>query len=117
MLLAGDAAWPPSAAPPPGAAVTPRHIVVGRGSTMGAGKPVMLSNEYAFSEFPDDCCIKIPIGPDEEDQLLERLIYYIENPDERRALGERSKAYIMKQHDIQDAARGYIEFATELLSS
>ena len=84
---------------------------------MGAGKPVMLSNEYAFSEFPDDCCIKIPIGPDEEDQLLERLIYYIENPDERRALGERSKAYIMKQHDIQDAARGYIEFATELLSS
>ena len=36
---------------------------------------------------------------------------------ERRALGERSKANIMKQHDIQDAARGYIEFATELLSS
>jgi glycosyltransferase involved in cell wall biosynthesis len=84
---------------------------------MGAGKPVMLSNEYAFSEFPDDCCIKIPIGPGEEDQLLSRLIYFIENPDERQALGERSKSYITKYHDIQDAARGYIEFATDLLSS
>ena len=83
---------------------------------MGAGKPVMLSNESAFSEFPDDCSVKISVGADEEDELLEKLIYYIENKEERLALGERSRQYISTHHDIQDAARNYAQFATEILS-
>jgi glycosyltransferase involved in cell wall biosynthesis len=83
---------------------------------MGAGKPVMLSDQYAFSEFPDDCCAKISIGENEESELLEKLTYYIENPDERLALGERSRQYILAHHDIHDAARSYAQFAAELLA-
>jgi glycosyltransferase involved in cell wall biosynthesis len=84
---------------------------------MGAGKPVIVSDHFAFSEFPDDCCVKIPTGEAEQDVLMERLVYYIENPEERLELGERSRRYIQTHHDIQDAARGYVEFAAELLSS
>ncbi|PKQ28961.1 MAG: hypothetical protein CVT63_00135 [Candidatus Anoxymicrobium japonicum] len=83
---------------------------------MGAGKPVVVSDRYAFGEFPDDCCVKVAAGENEEDELLEKLVYYMDNPDERLALGERSQRYILKHHDIQDAARGYVHFATELLS-
>ena len=83
---------------------------------MGVGKPVMLSDQYAFSEFPDDCCVKISIGENEETELFEKLVYYIEHPDERLALGEQSRRYIQANHDIHDAARSYAQFAAELLS-
>ncbi|MBU1669837.1 MAG: glycosyltransferase family 4 protein [Actinobacteria bacterium] len=83
---------------------------------MGAGSPVMVSDHYAFSEFPDDCCVKITTGEAEQDQLVEKLVYYCENADERRELGGRSRRYILANHDIQDSARQYVEFATEVLS-
>ncbi|MHB8895302.1 MAG: glycosyltransferase family 4 protein [Candidatus Geothermincolia bacterium] len=83
---------------------------------MGVGKPVMLSDQYAFSEFPDDCCVKISIGESEESELLSKLVYYIEHPDERLELGERSRRYILANHDIHDAARSYAQFAAELLA-
>lgn len=83
---------------------------------MGAGKPVMLSDQYAFSEFPDDCCVKVSIGESEEAELLEKLVYYIDNPEETLALGERGRRYILANHDIHDAARSYAQFAAELLA-
>lgn len=106
----------------PDMVVALRHPSAGETSgsvikTMGAGKPVILSDHFAFSEFPDDCCIKVSTGETEEDELVEQLIHYIDNPEERLALGARSQRYILAHHDIQSAAKSYIEFAAELLSS
>jgi len=84
---------------------------------MGIGKPVVLSDQYAFSEFPDDCCLKISTGESEEEELLERLVHCVENPEERMELGENSRRYIALNHDIHDAARAYARFAAELLSA
>ena len=83
---------------------------------MGTGSPVIVSDHFAFSEFPDDCCVKVASGPGEEEGLRERLAYFIENPDERLAFGARCREYILKNHDIQKSARQYAEFAGELLS-
>jgi glycosyltransferase involved in cell wall biosynthesis len=83
---------------------------------MGTGNPVMVSDQFAFSEFPDDCCIKVTPGDAEEEELREKLFYYMENPDERLALGARSRHHILTRHDIQNSAREYAEFATELLA-
>jgi glycosyltransferase involved in cell wall biosynthesis len=105
----------------PDMVVALRHPSAGETSAsvikmMGAGKPVMLSDQYAFSEFPDDCCVKISVGATEEDELFEKLAYYMKNPDERLALGERGRDYILANHNIHDAARSYAQFAAELLS-
>jgi glycosyltransferase involved in cell wall biosynthesis len=83
---------------------------------MGSGRPVIVSDHYALSEFPDDCCIKVTTGEGEEEHLRSKLAYYIENSVERRALGARSRQYILTHHDIQNSARSYVEFATEVLS-
>lgn len=98
-----------------------RHPSAGETSSsvikmMGAGKPVMVSDDYAFSEFPDDCCIKVSTGADEEEELKQKLLFYLENPDERRELGARSRQYILTHHDIQNSAREYAEFASEVLA-
>ncbi|MBU4194720.1 MAG: glycosyltransferase family 4 protein [Actinobacteria bacterium] len=83
---------------------------------MGAGKPVVLSDQYAFSEFPDDCCIKIGPQGDEEEQLMRELVSLIENPGRIRTLGENARSHILAQHDIQNTARRYVEFAADVLN-
>ncbi|MBN2169479.1 MAG: glycosyltransferase family 4 protein [Actinobacteria bacterium] len=85
--------------------------------TMGAGKPVILSDSYAFSEFPDDCCLKITPGGDEAEKLYERLAYLIDNRDERLEIGNNARRYIQTHHDIQNSARQYIEFSADVLNS
>ena len=104
----------------PDAFVALRHPSAGETSAsvikmMGAGKPVLVSDHYAFREFPGDACVKIPVD-NEEEHLAERLVYLMENRDERLALGQRSRSYILSNHDIQKSARHYIEFASEVLT-
>lgn len=96
----------------PSAGEAPSSVI----KIMGSGKPVMLSDQDAFSEFPDDCCIKISTGEDEESELYESLVRCIEDPGRLEDMGERSRRHVMLHHDIHDAARTYVEFAAELLS-
>ena len=35
--------------------------------SLGLGKAVMVSEVGSFQEFPDDVCLKVPVGPGEED--------------------------------------------------
>ena len=83
---------------------------------MGTGKPVVLSDHYAFSEFPDDCCMKIAPGHNEKEELERLLVWSLENPDEVHRIGEKARRYVTTYHDIQNSARQYIDFATEVLN-
>src|SRR5262249_8200353 len=41
--------------------------------SLGLGKSVLVSNIGSFSEFPDDVCLKVPVGRGEEDLIFEYL--------------------------------------------
>lgn len=84
---------------------------------MGTGRPIILSDHYAFSELPDECCIKIAPGESEEERLKEELVRCIERPAEILQMGENARNYVLVNHDIQNSARMYVEFATEVLNS
>jgi glycosyltransferase involved in cell wall biosynthesis len=104
----------------PDICVALRHPSAGETSSsvikmMGAGRPVVVTDDYALSELPDDCCVKVTRGENEEEDLKQKLVYYMENSEERRSLGARSRQHILTHHDIQDSARSYVEFATEVL--
>lgn len=83
---------------------------------MGAGKPVLVSDNYAFSEFPDDCCMKVTPGDNGKEELARLLVWSKENPDMVRQVGENARKYIATCHDIQNSARQYMDFATEILN-
>lgn len=83
---------------------------------MGCGCTVALSDYQAFSEFPDDCCVKIPTGEDEADELADKLVFLIENPDECKAIGGRARKHIYQKHNITASARSYIDFIWQILS-
>ena len=105
----------------PDAFVALRHPSAGETSAsvikmMGVGKPVVVSDHYAFSEMPDDCCLKITTGDEEEDELAQNLQRLMKDPAERMSLGEAARRHVISKHDIQSTARQYMEFAVEVLN-
>ncbi len=83
---------------------------------MGSGRAVVLSDNQAFSEFPDDCCVKVPVGGQETEELTKNLIRLMEDPAARARLGAQAKRYIETHHDIEVSARSYAEFMWEIIS-
>lgn len=82
---------------------------------MGAGKPVIVSDAGAFSELPDDCCIKIGVGEAEEDVLLAHLLELARDPVLRERIGSRARHHVETHHRLDDSARGYLAFIERCL--
>ena len=92
-----------------------RYPTVGESSgtllrALGLGKAALVSGIGSFQEFPDDVCVKIPVGPGEEDQIFEYLNLFVSRPEVARALGERARDYVARECNWALAARRYTEF-------
>jgi len=84
---------------------------------MGTGKPVIVSDTGAFSELPDDVCIKLSVDQEEENSLLAHLLALARDPAQRRRIGHNAQQYIQANHRIENSARGYITFVEQCLES
>lgn len=77
---------------------------------LGLGKAVLVSDVGAFSELPDEVCLKVSVGPGEEDLIFEYLNLLVSRPDLARALGERARAWVEKECAWPLVARRYASF-------
>jgi SAM-dependent methyltransferase len=97
-----------------------RYPTVGESSgtmlrALGLGKPVLVSEIGSFAEFPDDVCLKVPVGgPAEEDLIFEYLRYLVEQPDAGRALGANARAWVAAECDWGRVAERYLAFCEEV---
>jgi glycosyltransferase involved in cell wall biosynthesis/SAM-dependent methyltransferase len=92
-----------------------RYPTVGESSgtllrSLGLGKAVMVSEVGSFQEFPDDVCLKVPVGPDEEDLIFEYLNLLVSRPDVARQLGERARDYVARECNWATVAAQYAGF-------
>jgi glycosyltransferase involved in cell wall biosynthesis/SAM-dependent methyltransferase len=92
-----------------------RYPTVGESSgtllrSLGLGKAVMVSEIGSFQEFPDDVCLKVPVGAGEEDTIFEYLNLLVSRPEAARALGERAKNYVATECNWAVVARKYADF-------
>jgi glycosyltransferase involved in cell wall biosynthesis len=92
-----------------------RYPTVGESSgtllrSLGLGKAVMVSELGSFQEFPDDVCLKVPVGPGEEDLIFEYLNLLVSRPDVAQALGARAKDYVARECNWAAVARRYAAF-------
>ena len=92
-----------------------RYPTVGESSgtllrALGLGKAVMVSEVGSFQEFPDDVCLKVPVGPGEEDLIFEYLNLLVSRPDVAQALGARAKDYVARECNWAAVARRYAAF-------
>jgi glycosyltransferase involved in cell wall biosynthesis len=92
-----------------------RYPTVGESSgsmlrALGMGKPVLVSEVGAFREFPEDVCLKVPVGQGEEDLIYEYLNLLCSRPEVRRAIGERARQWVEENCNWRRVAGWYAEF-------
>jgi len=77
---------------------------------LGLGKAVIVSDIGSFSELPDDVCLKVPVGREEEDAIFEYLNTLVSRPDLARAMGARAKQWIASECSWSSVALRYLDF-------
>ena len=92
-----------------------RYPTVGESSgtllrSLGLGKAVMVSEVGSFQEFPDDVCLKVPVGAGEEDLIFEYLNLLVSRPEVARELGERARDYVARECNWATVAAQYAGF-------
>ncbi len=92
-----------------------RYPTVGESSgtllrALGLGKAVMVSEIGSFAEFPEDVCLKVPVGAGEEDLIFEYLNLLVSRPEVAQALGRRARDYVAHECNWATVARQYVEF-------
>ena len=92
-----------------------RYPTVGESSgtllrAQGLGKAVMVSEIGSFAEFPEDVCLKVPVGAGEEDLIFEYLNLLVSRPEVAQALGARARDYVAQECNWATVARQYAEF-------
>jgi len=78
--------------------------------SLGLGKAVMVSEVGSFQEFPDDVCLKVPVGAGEEDLIFEYLNLLVSRPEVAKALGERARDYVARECNWATVAAQYAGF-------
>ena len=78
--------------------------------SLGLGKAVMVSEVGSFQEFPDDVCLKVPVGAGEEDLIFEYLNLLVSRPEVAKALGERARDYVACECNWGSVAAQYAAF-------
>jgi len=94
-----------------------RYPTVGESSgtllrAMGLGKAVLVSEVGSFQEFPDEVCLKAPVGAGEEDLIFEYLNLLVSRPDVARELGAHAKDYVARECNWPSVAMRYVQFLT-----
>jgi glycosyltransferase involved in cell wall biosynthesis/SAM-dependent methyltransferase len=77
---------------------------------LGLGKAVIVSDIGSFAELPNDICLKVPVGPEEEDLIFEYLNTLVSRPDLARAMGARAKAWVERECNWTVVAEQYVGF-------
>jgi glycosyltransferase involved in cell wall biosynthesis/SAM-dependent methyltransferase len=77
---------------------------------MGLGKAVLVSGVGSFAEFPEDVCLKVPVGAGEEDLIFEYLNLLVSRPEVAREMGGRARNYVAERCNWPAVARQYVGF-------
>src|SRR3984893_3463832 len=78
--------------------------------SLGLGRAVLVSEVGAFAELPDDICLKVPVGADEEDLIFEYLNLLVSKPGMAKALGAHAREYVSRECNWDTAAQRYASF-------
>jgi glycosyltransferase involved in cell wall biosynthesis/SAM-dependent methyltransferase len=83
--------------------------------SLGAGKPVIVTDFGQFGEFPDDCCLKVRVGPTEERDLYMQLRSLAYRPTLRESLSRRASEWVRRECKIDRSAARYLAIAERII--
>jgi glycosyltransferase involved in cell wall biosynthesis len=74
---------------------------------MGIGKPVIFTASDALARFPPNACLRLGVGPDEEQMLAGYIAWLAGNREAGLEIGRRAAAHIAQCHAPEKVAREY----------
>ncbi len=74
---------------------------------MGIGKPVVFTSSEALAGIPSNACLRLDVGPDEEQTLAGYITWLAGNREAGLEIGRRAAAHIAQCHDPQEVAEEY----------
>ena len=64
---------------------------------LGLGRAVVVSGVGAFSDLPDEICMKVPVGAGETDLIFHYLDLLVSRPEIARSMGRRAREYVASE--------------------
>ncbi len=74
---------------------------------LATGRATLVTAAGAFAEVPDDACLQVPFGPDEEAAIVRAIIRAWREPGWADAIGARARAFVAEAHSFARTAAGY----------
>jgi glycosyltransferase involved in cell wall biosynthesis len=74
---------------------------------MGIGKPVIFTAGEEIARIPENACLRVDIGPSEDEVLSGYLLWLAGDREIAREIGSRAAAHIAKEHALDIVAERY----------
>lgn len=74
---------------------------------LGAGRPVLVTNDPSTAEYPRDAVLPVDVGPMEDELTAELLDLLYRDDDLRQTAGEAARRFIEAGHGVGKMANGY----------
>lgn len=74
---------------------------------LGAGRPVLITDDPASAEYPQDAVVRIPVDRFEDEMVSEALIMLATDSRLRTDAGDAARRFIEAEHTIAAAVDGY----------
>ncbi len=83
-------------------------------SMMGIQKPVIFTAGAEISRFPQNACLRVDLGPVEEDHLASLIAWLASDRSALKEIGNRARAHILAEHDAGRVAARFWEVVKNL---
>lgn len=74
---------------------------------MGIGKPVIFTASEALARIPENACLRLDVGPEEEQMLAGYIAWLAGNREAGLGIGRRAAAHVAQCHAPEKVAREY----------
>lgn len=74
---------------------------------LGAGRPVIVTDDLPMNEYPVDAVIPIPIDRFEDEMLADLLLLLARDAELRWLAGDAARAFIAREHNLAAMVEGY----------
>jgi glycosyltransferase involved in cell wall biosynthesis len=74
---------------------------------LGAGRPVLVTDDVPMEEYPRDAVLPVPIDRHEDEMVADLLLMLARESDVRTAAGAAARRFIERQHSLSAMVSGY----------
>lgn len=84
---------------------------------MGIGKAVAFTRDAAVSRFPENACLRVDVGPVEQQMLADYIVWLAGNREAGEAIGKHAARHIAAEHAPAKVAAAYWDVVAKTIAA